>query len=73
VHAVRVRDQTASRRRRGEIRTWAKEHGIEVSERGRIPAAVLEQYRAATKAPLNRQASNTQRQSKHDRVVAPSA
>jgi hypothetical protein len=29
------------------IRVWAKEHGIEIGERGRIPAAVIEQYEAA--------------------------
>lgn len=40
----------ATRRNSGEIRTWAKEHGIEISERGRIPASVIEQYEAATSA-----------------------
>jgi hypothetical protein len=39
----------ASRERGGEIRAWAKAHGIEVSARGRIPASVLEQYQAAAK------------------------
>lgn len=38
----------SSRRRSSDIRAWAKEHGIAVSERGRIPAGVLEQYQAAT-------------------------
>ena len=38
---------TASRQRSGDIRSWAKEHGIAVSERGRIPASVVEQYHAA--------------------------
>jgi Lsr2 len=37
----------ASRRRSGDIRAWAKDHGIAVSERGRIPAGVVEQYHAA--------------------------
>jgi len=37
----------ASRQRSGEIRTWAKDHGLAVSERGRIPASVVEQYEAA--------------------------
>jgi Lsr2 len=32
----------------GGIRAWAKEHSIAVSERGRIPASVVEQYEAAT-------------------------
>ncbi len=38
---------SAGRQRSGDIRAWAKEHGLAVSERGRIPASVLEQYRAA--------------------------
>jgi hypothetical protein len=37
----------ASRKRSGEIRAWAKDHGIAVSERGRIPAGVVKQYQAA--------------------------
>jgi Lsr2 len=37
-----------SRQRSGEVRAWAKEHGLAVSERGRIPASVVEQYQAAT-------------------------
>jgi len=35
------------RQRSGDIRAWAKQHGLAVSERGRIPASVLEQYRAS--------------------------
>jgi hypothetical protein len=35
------------RQRSGDIRAWAKERGLAVSERGRIPASVLEQYHAA--------------------------
>jgi len=38
-----------SRQRSGDIRAWAKDHGITVNERGRIPASVAEQYQAATK------------------------
>ncbi len=37
----------ASRQRSGDIRAWAKQHGLAVSERGRIPASVVEQYHAA--------------------------
>ena len=37
----------ASRQRSGDIRAWAKGHGLAVSERGRIPASVVEQYHAA--------------------------
>src|SRR5438094_8563213 len=39
----------ASRQRSGDIRAWAKDHGIAISERGRIPANVVEQYHAAAK------------------------
>lgn len=38
----------AARRNSAEVRTWARAHGIEISERGRIPANVIEQYEAAT-------------------------
>lgn len=31
----------------GAIRTWARENGHEVSERGRIPSSVVEAYDAA--------------------------
>lgn len=37
-----------SRNRARDIRRWAADHHIEVSERGRIPAAVIEQYQQAT-------------------------
>jgi Lsr2 len=40
----------SSRERSGGIRAWAKGQGIAVSDRGRIPASVVEQYEAATKA-----------------------
>ena len=35
-----------SRQRSGNVRAWAKEHGLAVSERGRIPASVMEHYHA---------------------------
>ena len=40
---------SSSRQRSGGIRAWAKEQGIAVSERGRIPASVVEQYEATTR------------------------
>ena len=43
----RARRTAASRRRSGDIRAWAKQQGLAVSERGRIPASVAEQYHAA--------------------------
>jgi len=45
--ARRTARTPAGRQRSGEVRAWAKDHGIAVSERGRIPVSVLEQYRAA--------------------------
>ena len=40
--------RTAARRQHsGDIWAWAKEHGLAVSERGRIPASVVDQYNAA--------------------------
>ena len=38
----------SSRERSADIRAWAKDQGITVSERGRIPASVVAQYEAAT-------------------------
>src|SRR6266487_800055 len=38
----------SSREHSGGIRAWAKDKGIPVSDRGRIPASVVEQYEAAT-------------------------
>jgi nucleoid-associated protein Lsr2 len=39
----------ASRDRSGSIWAWAKQAGLAVSARGRIPASLVEQYQAATK------------------------
>ena len=39
---------TTSRARSGDIRAWAKDKGIAISERGRIPASIVEQYEAAS-------------------------
>jgi hypothetical protein len=38
-----VRD-THNRDRATEIRTWAKQHGISVNERGRIPSRITQAY-----------------------------
>ena len=38
----------SSRERSADIRAWAKDQGITVSDRGRISASVVEQYEAAT-------------------------
>jgi hypothetical protein len=47
---------SSSRERSGGIRAWAKDQGTAVSDRGRIPASVLEQDEAATKRILKRPA-----------------
>jgi hypothetical protein len=46
--ARRAGRAAGGRQRSGDIRAWAKEQGLAVSGRGRIPAGVLEQYHAAT-------------------------
>jgi hypothetical protein len=58
-HARRVAGGAATSRRRtgrrggpgrqqsAEIRAWAKQHGRQVSERGRIPAAIIAEYEAS--------------------------
>jgi nucleoid-associated protein Lsr2 len=42
---------SSGRRRSGGIRAWAKDAGIQVSDRGRIPASVVARYQAGTGAP----------------------
>jgi hypothetical protein len=39
----------SSREHTADIRAWAKDQGIAVSDRGRIPASVVAQYEAAAK------------------------
>jgi nucleoid-associated protein Lsr2 len=40
------RRTTAHRQRSADIRAWAKRSGMEVSDRGRIPAQVIAKYEA---------------------------
>jgi nucleoid-associated protein Lsr2 len=40
------RRTATSRARSAQIRAWAKAQGLKLSERGRIPATVVEQYEA---------------------------
>jgi hypothetical protein len=44
--APRRSSSSSSKEDLGAARTWLREHGHEVSERGRISAALLEEYRA---------------------------
>lgn len=39
--------RSSRRQNSASIRAWAKEHGIQISERGRIPASVIQRYEAA--------------------------
>ncbi len=39
----------SARERSSDIRAWAKAEGIAISDRGRIPASVVEQYEDATR------------------------
>jgi uncharacterized protein YjbI with pentapeptide repeats len=43
----RRRKASAKRRHSEDIRAWAAQQGIKVSERGRIPAAIVDEYKAA--------------------------
>jgi hypothetical protein len=45
--AARTARSRTSRKDSSAIRSWAAEQGLPVSERGRIPAAVVAQYEAA--------------------------
>lgn len=47
LHPVRT---AASRERSERIRRWAKDQGLGISDRGRIPASVTRDYEAATGA-----------------------
>jgi len=45
--ARRAARTAAARQLSGDIRAWAKGQGIALSDRGRIPASVVERYQAA--------------------------
>jgi len=42
----------SSRQHSADVRAWAKAAGLPVSDRGRIPASVADQYEAATRRSL---------------------
>ena len=44
----RLARPASARQHSADIRAWAKEHGIQVSDRGRIPASVIKQYETLT-------------------------
>lgn len=41
------RARVSAGRRSGDVRQWARQHGYEVSERGRIPTKILSDYESA--------------------------
>ena len=43
----RARGSAADDARNQEIRSWARENGLKVSDRGRIPAGIVARYEAA--------------------------
>ena len=45
--AVAPARSTTDREQNQAIREWAQQQGLKISERGRIPASVLEAYKAA--------------------------
>ncbi|MFG1926826.1 Lsr2 family protein [Cryptosporangium sp. NPDC048952] len=45
--SIQAKTPAASRERSQAVREWAKQNGFAVSERGRIPADLVEKYRAA--------------------------
>jgi nucleoid-associated protein Lsr2 len=65
--ARRATRTAAARLHSGEVRAWAKDHGIAVSARGRIPASVIEQYQAKGNlaSPSRRRRPATARLSSH--------
>lgn len=53
VGSTRRASRSAGRRSPGavdthKVREWAREQGIEIKDRGRVPADIVEQYRTAT-------------------------
>ncbi len=61
----------SSRQRSGDIRAWAKARGLTVSDRGRIPASVVDQYEAATTRPLRTPDHRRQRTKIRSYALAP--
>jgi hypothetical protein len=45
---ARVRRTTANDSKNKEIRIWAKERGLEINDRGRIPADIVTRYETET-------------------------
>jgi len=55
----------ASRQRSRDIRAWARQQGIELSDRGRMPASIVDQYEASTSRTARRLAPSRRAQRRH--------
>jgi len=62
-----VRRTAASRRRSRDIRTWAKQQGIMLSDRGRIPSNVVEKFESASGGGFRREEGSRSRRRLADR------
>jgi hypothetical protein len=71
VQARRPGWTSAGRQHSGDIRAWATAHGLAVSERGRIPASVVEQYNAAAGRQHKSQLLRGARTAHRDSATAP--
>lgn len=47
---------TSNRQFSAAVRAWAKQQGIEISDRGRLPSLIVAQYQAATRGSSIRKA-----------------
>lgn len=52
--ATDIAEQLAGVQQRIAIRTWAKRRGLDISERGRIPQDVVDEYQNQQKQPKKR-------------------
>ena len=62
-----VRRTAASRRRSRDIRMWARQQGIDLSDRGRIPSNVVDKYEAASGGGFGREVRGRNRRRLPDR------
>lgn len=59
--ATTTPSSTANRERSTTIRTWARENGLNVSDRGRLSTEIVEAYEQATAAPAVSTPTRTRR------------
>ena len=66
-HRSRTARTSASRARSREIRAWAEQQGLDISERGRLPGNVVEEYMSTQDAGQPAQSSG--RRPAHQRTA----